>query len=95
MAFHAGQDPFGRRQHPRVYRLIDALLQPHPQLDGLYDTIEEAFLDVCEWLEGLGPVADVACSIGLEVRTPDGGWRTIRHPAMVACPLACVTAAIG
>jgi aspartate carbamoyltransferase catalytic subunit len=25
--------------------LIDALLQPHPQLDGLYDSIEEAIRD--------------------------------------------------
>lgn len=76
---------------PRAYRLVDALLEPHPHLDGLYDSIQEAFRDACEWLEGMGPVADVASTIGLEVRTPDGGWRTIRHPALVACPLACVT----
>lgn len=80
-----------RTLQPRAYRLIDALLEPHPHLDGLYDSIEEAFRDACEWIEGIGPAADVACSIGLEVRTPDGGWRTIRQPALVACPLACVT----
>jgi hypothetical protein len=40
-------------------------------------------------------VAEVAYSIGLEVSTPDGGWRTIRHPALVACPLACVALPMG
>jgi hypothetical protein len=91
MGIRSVRDPLRREHQPRAYRLIDALLEPHPHLDDLYDSIEEAFRDACEWLEALGPVADVACSIGLEVRTPDGGWRTIRQPALVACPLACVT----
>ena len=42
---------------PRSYRLIDALLQPHPQLDSLYDSIEAALRDAITWLEGLGPEA--------------------------------------
>ena len=41
----------------RTYRLIDALLQPHPQLDGLYDSIEAALRDAITRLEGLGPEA--------------------------------------
>ncbi|MFM8276393.1 MAG: hypothetical protein ACKN89_05265 [Cyanobium sp.] len=90
MASRAGHDLIARTLQPRVYRLIDGLLEPHPYLDGLYDSIEEAFRDVCEWLESLGPVTDAASNIGLEVRTPDGGWRTIRHPALIACPLACL-----
>lgn len=90
MAFLPGHDLLRRQLAPRAYRLIDALLEPHPQLDGLYDSIEEAFRDACEWLESLGPGADMA-PIGLEVSTPCGGWRTIRHPDLVACPLACVT----
>lgn len=90
MASRVGHDLIARTLQPRVYRLIDGLLEPHPYLDGLYDSIEEAFRDVCEWLESLGPVTDAASNIGLEVRTPDGGWRTIRHPALIACPLACL-----
>lgn len=95
MAFRSAYLPSIATPQPRAYRLIDALLEPHPHLDGLYDSIEEAFRDACEWLEGIGPVADVFCTIGLEVRTPAGGWRTIRHPALVACPLACVTLPTG
>jgi hypothetical protein len=95
MAFRSTHDPRRGSLQPKAYRLIDALLEPHPHLDGLYDSIEEAFQDACEWLEGIGPVAEVAYSIGLEVSTPDGGWRTIRHPALVACPLACVALPMG
>jgi hypothetical protein len=74
------------RLAPRAYRLIDALLQPHPQLDGLYDSIEEAIRDAITWLEGLGPEAATA-SIGLEVSTLAGQWRTIRLPDQLLCPL--------
>jgi hypothetical protein len=90
MASRVGHNLIARTHQPRVYRLIDDLLEPHPYLDGLYDSIEEAFRDVCEWLESLGPVTDAASNIGLEVQTPDGGWRTIRQPALIACPLACL-----
>ena len=40
---------------PRAYRLIDALLQPHPQLDGLYDSIEEAIRDAIELANKVDP----------------------------------------
>ena len=70
----------------RVYRLIDPLQQPHPQLDGCYDTLDEALRDAIRWLEGLGPGA--ACTaVGLEVSTRSGSWRTIRHPDLLLCPL--------
>ncbi|MEB3199904.1 MAG: hypothetical protein VKK62_05185 [Synechococcaceae cyanobacterium] len=85
----AARDLWLRQLPPRAYRLIDALLQPHPQLDGLYESVEDAFRDAIEWLESLGPGADLA-TIGLEVSTPCGGWRTIRHPDLLACPFACV-----
>lgn len=70
----------------RDYRLIDCLHQPHPQLDGLYETVEEAIADAIHWLEGMGPCA-AETSIGLEVSTPSGDWRTIRQPAALLCPL--------
>ena len=81
----AGDRPL-RSLAPRTYRLIDALLQPHPQLDGLYDSIEEALRDAITWLEGLGPEAAKA-PIGLEVSTCSGEWRTIRLPDLLLCPL--------
>jgi len=69
----------------KAYRLIDAFLQPHPHLDGLYDSIEEAIRDAISWLEGLEPDAGQA-SIGLEVSTNNGDWRTIRQPVQLLCP---------
>lgn len=74
------------RLSPRAYRLIDSLCQPHPQLDGLYDSVEEALRDAIAWLEGLGPEASGAL-IGLEVSTQAGPWRTIRLPVPLLCPL--------
>ncbi len=78
--------------HPatRAYRLIDAFLQPHPHLDGIYDSIEEAIGDAVGWLDGLEPDAGQA-SIGLEVSTGNGDWRTIRKPVQLLCPLPMVS----
>lgn len=73
-------------RHIRVYRLVDALFRPHPQLDGSYPSLEEALLDAVAWLEGLG-AAGGRYSIGLEVSTPSGDWRTIRQPDLLLCPL--------
>jgi hypothetical protein len=70
----------------RDYRLIDALHQPHPQLDGLYDSVDEAMADAIGWLETMGPGAGET-TIGLEVSTPCGSWRTIRQPDLLLCPL--------
>jgi hypothetical protein len=78
-----GQAP----RHTRAYRLIDALLRPHPQLDGCYASLDEAIQDAVAWLEGLGAEA-ASSAIGLEVSTPSGDWRTIRHPDLLLCPLA-------
>lgn len=72
----------------RDYRLIDCFHQPHPHLDGLYESIEDAIADAISWLESIGPVASNA-SIGLEVSTPSGDWRTIRQPELLLCPLPC------
>jgi len=70
----------------RAYRLIDVFLQPHPHLDDLYDSMDHAIADAVGWLEGLEPDAGHA-SIGLEVRTSNGDWRTIRIPEQLLCPL--------
>jgi hypothetical protein len=75
-----------RHQANRAYRLIDAVFQPHPHLDGRYESIEEAIGEAIGWLDGLEPEAGQA-SIGLEVSTSNGDWRTIRQPMQLLCPL--------
>jgi hypothetical protein len=75
-----------RHQASRAYRLIDAFFQPHPHLDGLYESIEEAIGEAIGWLDGLEP-HDGRASIGLEVSTSNGDWRTIRQPMPLLCPL--------
>lgn len=77
------------REH-RDYRLIDGWQQPHPHLDGLYESVEEALADAIGWLESRGAEAEEA-SIGLEVSTPCGSWRTIRQPDLLLCPLPQAT----
>jgi hypothetical protein len=75
-----------RQQASPAYRLIDAVFQPHPHLDGRYESIEEAIGEAIGWLDGLEPEAGQA-SIGLEVSTSNGDWRTIRQPMQLLCPL--------
>jgi hypothetical protein len=75
-----------RHQASRAYRLIDAFFQPHPHLDGLYESIEEAIGEAIGWLDGL-ELHDGQASIGLEVSTSNGDWRTIRQPMPLLCPL--------
>jgi hypothetical protein len=70
----------------RDYRLINCFHQPHPELDGLYESVEEAMADAIDWLQNMGPGANDT-SIGLEVSTPSGDWRTIRQPELLLCPL--------
>jgi len=70
----------------RDYRLIDCLHQPHPHLDGHYESMDEAIADAVGWLESMGPSA-FDTSIGLEVSTPSGSWRTIRQPGLLLCHL--------
>lgn len=81
-----GGDPSLPSLPPRTYRLIDALLQPHPQLDGLDDSIGEALRDAITWLKALAPEAAIA-PIRLEVSTRCGEWRTFRLPDLLLCPL--------
>lgn len=85
-SFHVSLHPQGLGRQRRDYRLIDWLHQPHPELDGLYESGDEAIADAIRWLEGMGPGA-ATTSIGLEVSTPSGDWRTIRQPTLLLCPL--------
>jgi hypothetical protein len=83
---HSGVSPLFSSLQRRDYRLIDCFHQPHPHLDGLYESSDEAIADAISWLESIGPGAGEA-SIGLEVSTPSGDWRTIRQPGLLLCPL--------
>lgn len=73
----------------RLYRLTDARGLPHPVLDEPFESREQALDAALEWLcqQGLlDPHADpheqerqLALQVGLEMSTPSGDWRTLRH----------------
>jgi hypothetical protein len=47
-------------------------------LDGLYESIDEAWTDALNWWQGRGlDACSVAGAIGVEVSTPAGEWRTL------------------
>lgn len=61
----------------RQYRLVDGTLQPHPQLDGVYESLEAALQDASAWNpRGSAP----SSALGVEVSTSSGQWRTVRVP---------------
>jgi hypothetical protein len=75
--------------HPRLYRLTDRHGEPHPVLDEPFESLELAVEAAMEWLEQQGLVdarADqrerdrqLALQVGVEMSTPSGCWRTLRH----------------
>ncbi|MFQ6540309.1 MULTISPECIES: hypothetical protein [Aphanothece] len=72
----------------RLYRLIDGWCEPHRQLDSSYSSLEEALGDAIAWVETTA-VDSVLSLIGVEVRTANGDWRTLRLPGPLLCPLLC------
>jgi hypothetical protein len=75
-------------RHQRRYRLIDSCCEPHTQIDGLYDSLDEAIGEAIAWLQnhGLDPLQS---RVGVEVSTASGDWRTCRLPGQLLCPLLC------
>jgi len=79
---------------PRVYRLTDGAGQPHPELDELFESLDAAQEAALAWIERqslLDPAAGLTDRLralgqyfGLEVSTPSGDWRTLRHPGSAA-----------
>ena len=73
----------------RLYRLTDARGLPHPVLDETFESLEQALEAALDWLQRQGlldPHADpreqerqLALQVGLEMSTPSGDWRTLRH----------------
>ncbi|MFM8258643.1 MAG: hypothetical protein ACKOE9_08885 [Vulcanococcus sp.] len=78
----------------RVYRLTDGAGQPHPELDELFDSLDAAQEAALAWIERqslLDPAAGMGDRLlalgqyfGLEVSTPSGDWRTLRHAGAAA-----------
>ena len=87
--FRSPVDLAGRR-----YRLLDGRGQPHPELDELFDSLDGALDAAVAWIEqqqllgaGAGPLersAALGQHFGLEVSTPSGDWRTLRHAGAFA-----------
>lgn len=71
-------NPFPTRA--RHYRLVDLPGDPHRFLDGIYDSLEEAWADALRWWQGCGGHPGLrSCVLGIEVSTPAGEWRTLRY----------------
>ena len=78
---------------PRLYRLRDRHGEPHPVLDECFESLEQAVEAAMEWLEQQGLVqarADqrererqLALQVGVEMSTPSGCWRTLRHAGFI------------
>ena len=78
---------------PRLYRLTDRHGEPHPVLDECFESFEQAVEAAMEWLEQQGLVqarADqrererqLALQVGVEMSTPSGCWRTLRHAGFI------------
>jgi len=76
----------------RFYRLLDGHGRPHTELDDLFDSLDGAHEAAMDWLERrclLDPQAParerhamLCLHFGIEVSTPSGDWRTLRHPGM-------------
>jgi hypothetical protein len=70
----------------RRYRLIDGCCEPHAQLDGEYQSIDDAIGEAIDWLLA-STGGDATSSIGVEVCTGNGDWRTCRLPMPLLCDL--------
>ena len=81
-------------QQSRLYRLTGPQGLPHPVLDECFESLGQALEAASSWLELQGlvdPRADqrererqLALQIGVEMSTPSGSWRTLRHAGFIA-----------
>ena len=63
-----------------IYRLIGMDGAPHPVLDTPYDSIDAAIGAAKEWISSRnGNSSNVTPTIGIEVKTSNGSWRTISY----------------
>ena len=75
----SSQSPLAPLGQPiaKRYRLINASFEAHPQLDAIYDSLEDALNDAAAWLASQ---ASAAQAIGVDMCTRSGEWRTVRPP---------------
>ena len=66
----------------RRYRLIDAALQPHPQMDDEIESLAEALDAASHWSRNRA-LDSYQASIGVEVSTQRGDWRTLMLPTEI------------
>ncbi len=63
-----------------LYRLVGLDGKPHPVLDTTYETADAAVVAARRWGSGQGfSSAKIDSTIGVEVMTSNGSWRTIRY----------------
>ncbi len=67
----------------RRYRLTDAAMQPHPHLDDEFAALPEALKTAIHWSRLLA-FDPIQASIGVEVSTACGSWRTLQNPTSAA-----------
>jgi len=65
----------------QLYRLVALDGSPHPVLDTPYDSKDAAFAAARNWCDGQGLNCSLGQrSIGVEVMTCNGSWRTVGYP---------------
>ncbi len=64
-----------------LYRLVGLDGRPHPVLDTPYESIDSAMWAAKDWCSRQSPkdLESLEQSIGIEVMTTNGSWRTIRY----------------
>ncbi|WP_320664731.1 hypothetical protein [Prochlorococcus sp. MIT 1223] len=64
-----------------IYRLIGLDGRPHKVLDAPYDSMDAALGAAKNWCNGQGLSGSLDDrSIGIEVMTSNGSWRTVCYP---------------
>ena len=66
----------------RRYRLTDAAMQPHPYLDVDFPSLQEALDAARRWSRNRA-LDSYQASIGVEVSTERGDWRTLMLPTEI------------
>ena len=70
-----------------IYRIIGLDGRPHKVLDAPYESMEAAIRAAKDWSYGQGlnsPLTER--SIGVEVMTSNGSWRTVCYPSISMQP---------
>tara|TARA_Y100001968_G_scaffold62756_2_gene53493 strand:- start:1450 stop:1683 length:234 start_codon:yes stop_codon:yes gene_type:complete len=71
-----------------IYRLIALDGRPHKVLDAPYESMDAAIRAAREWCNGQGLKSSLSeRSIGVEVMTSNGSWRTVCYPSLSLQPV--------